>query len=353
MSHSRTRLAAAVALAARAHRSWIEPLEPRRMLSLTLEDGLIVYRGTAADDYVLVVANPWNEPYVMVFDDSDVPVVFRREEVRGIVMYGGDGNDRLGACSGGSFHIPMTLIGGGGDDSLLGGSGAGLLVGGAGEDYLDSRVVYADAIAPVSDQEPVAVGEELLVHAGDGPDTLVGDGTAAHEYRGGAAAERVSVHVHRGTLRINTLSDCEFFEVSANGQVRYGTAGSYILSIPDLLGYATSGRVEVRTSRYADHAQLDAYAARIGVEVFYDYYDPTPAPASDPQPVPEPARAPDVPEGPAQAPAEEVTTAAPDRGVDDSGLVPAPPGVVWPASGHSPFFASPVKRLWDDAAESA
>ncbi|HEY7117207.1 MAG TPA: hypothetical protein VH475_11495 [Tepidisphaeraceae bacterium] len=132
-------------------RVWIERLEPRRFLSVTVEDGLLIVRGTDGPDDILI----------QVMDDADVggrsgsdfgtglavlqddPIAhtgltwnFNRDKIRGILVDAGAGRDALIVEDRSGGVIPMTLLGGDGDDTLVGGAGDDLVDGQGGNDSI-------------------------------------------------------------------------------------------------------------------------------------------------------------------------------------------------------------------------
>jgi Ca2+-binding RTX toxin-like protein len=122
-----------------AARLWsLEELESRRFMSATsIEDGILVIRGTSGDDRINI---HWELGGVCV--SGSVEVLDPIMGLRGVRVDAGDGNDRVEVREDAAlapFELPVTLNGGLGDDSLQGGSGNDVLVGGAGDNLLDGR----------------------------------------------------------------------------------------------------------------------------------------------------------------------------------------------------------------------
>src|SRR5687768_6720593 len=103
--------------------SLIEGLESRRLLAITFVDGVINVVGTNGNDEIK-----------FDFEDGGIRARLNREEmtfniseVTGIRAEGGAGNDRLRSDDDNPMTVPMTLLGGLGNDRLVGGLGADLL----------------------------------------------------------------------------------------------------------------------------------------------------------------------------------------------------------------------------------
>jgi Ca2+-binding RTX toxin-like protein len=249
----------------------IEALEPRRCLSVTLQDGLLVCHGTGGNDYILVTRNAYDSTKVIVIDGDNYPYPqFERAAVKGVVMYGGDGNDRLGAQFARGWDIPMTLFGGAGDDSLLGGAANDSLVGGDGEDFLDGQSYWGDSYVPETDAPSMVVGGDTLVHA-DGPDTLLGEAASdpVDEFHGEIAYNE-SFAYHNGVLRISLPLDCHEFMLLPS---------SYPLPVVDVNnGYYTCGAgmpvaFDIYLSKRVPHEEFDGVAAEYGIPVVYHFYE--------------------------------------------------------------------------------
>jgi Ca2+-binding RTX toxin-like protein len=203
-----------------------EPLEPRQLLSVTLHDGLLKVTGTrrsddiviyvndatAADGLVVLVqhrqalrCNPASVRRISIdlgladdhvsfsapgldfrpVDAPDVPVTVR----------GGGGNDTLS----GSTHADL-LDGGDGDDLLLPQSGNNTVLGGAGNDainaYDGNNLLRGgsgdDAILALHAGNNILYGDggHDLLTGGDGNDTLMG-GPNADTLDGGLGYDRI------------------------------------------------------------------------------------------------------------------------------------------------------------------
>jgi hypothetical protein len=142
--------------------------------------------GSGLHGEVLIDGSTWGEAFVEVrsFADPERRTLVKtftlnvRDAARGLVVEGGQGNDRVELRS---FGLPAELRGGKGDDELLGGSGADVLVGGLGDDRLsggagNDRFVFSwDAFPKILGGGSPPAGDSLgadVVIGGTGSDTL-------------------------------------------------------------------------------------------------------------------------------------------------------------------------------------
>jgi RTX calcium-binding nonapeptide repeat (4 copies) len=92
--------------------------------------------------------------------------------IAGFAVNAGGGDDRVWVAK--DVAVPMTMRGGGGDDSLLGGEGADKLIGGADDDRLSGwrgdDLLYG---GPGEDMLMGGAGEDVL-QGGSGEDKLIG-----------------------------------------------------------------------------------------------------------------------------------------------------------------------------------
>ena len=173
----------------------IETLEPRRLLSVTVEDGSIVFRGTEGQDQVAVWRNGAGDFVVWV--DGQTQTV-DGDNVNGFEAIGYGGNDVLRV----DFNLALraTLDGGSGDDRLIGGAASDLMLGGDGLDRF-----YGNA----------------------GNDTL--DGGAGNDQLFGADGRDTADYSDRtGNLNIQ--------QFPASGSSNFGFAGELDDAEEDLLG---------------------------------------------------------------------------------------------------------------------
>ena len=116
-------------------------------------EGILVITGTRRKDEIHVNEHfPGSGIYDVFYEETfqQIPLP------RGIRVDGGRGADRLSVNVAQALDIPVTLIGGRGNDTLVGTPGDDTLDGGAGRDTLEGRF-----------------GNDVL-HGGGGRDTLFG-----------------------------------------------------------------------------------------------------------------------------------------------------------------------------------
>jgi len=174
----------------------IEQLEGRRLLSVSMQDGVVLVTGTDAADSVQILAtSAGTQPMLTVevwTGDSGTVANFPLSQVTGVKVDGLGGNDQLfvdRTSSDVDLTVPVTLFGGEGDDVLVGGGGVDELVGGSGNDWIDAgngawlessdqwiaRSDADNAAAPKVDGEHPAVGDDHLA-LDSGADHLDGAG---------------------------------------------------------------------------------------------------------------------------------------------------------------------------------
>jgi hypothetical protein len=126
----------------------METLERRRLFSYTFENGILTIHGTDAPDDIAIeietglagfglgpdVVNRVHAESLLHETGNGWTVNFER--VLGIRIEGGDGNDLITVRQLSAGDIPVTLLGGAGNDTLQGGDAADLLDGGAGNDSI-------------------------------------------------------------------------------------------------------------------------------------------------------------------------------------------------------------------------
>jgi Ca2+-binding RTX toxin-like protein len=190
--HSRTTLSAVTTAATAAV---IEALEIRRCLSASLDgDGVLTIRGTAGQDMIDVGVYAGRLWVDEVWGGSET---FNLADVHGVRIEGGAGDDLLTVSEWtNEFPLPVTIVGGDGNDTLMGGAQDDVLLGGAGEDTL--LATYQPwTLAGLSLDGAVQVGDDLLL-GGSGGDVLDGAGTDGNFT--GDAADWGSAVFHDGYL---------------------------------------------------------------------------------------------------------------------------------------------------------
>jgi Ca2+-binding RTX toxin-like protein len=196
----------------------VEQLEGRRMMSVSMQDGVVVVSGTDGADSVQIFAtDAGSQPMLCVeiySGDQGTVANFPLSEVTGVKVDGLGGNDHLFVDrTYGALSVPVTLFGGAGDDVLIGGAGIDELVGGTGADWIDAGegawLESSDAwfvrsengaTTPEMDGDRQAVGEDTVATAtqsdlvdGAGADRLMpagtGDGFVESNANGGLFAD--------------------------------------------------------------------------------------------------------------------------------------------------------------------
>jgi hypothetical protein len=107
-----------------------EPLEARRLFAATLNElGTLVVGGTDGPDVIRV----WTRGDTVVVRDNGQVTTFPAADVRGVMVMGLGGNDRVN-CRG--VSVNCQILGGEGDDVLAGGRGSDEISGHDGHDRL-------------------------------------------------------------------------------------------------------------------------------------------------------------------------------------------------------------------------
>ena len=143
----------------------IENLEPRRLLAVTLDNGVLTVTGFNAADRIEIQRRA---------DDGEVRVEHNGQEfdfpigsVTRVVVNGRGGNDFI-EYSGrdGGLNVPGVLNGGAGNDTIQGGDANDTLIGGNGHDFIEGK----------SGNDRIAGGKgNDIIQGGNGNDSLNGD----------------------------------------------------------------------------------------------------------------------------------------------------------------------------------
>jgi Ca2+-binding RTX toxin-like protein len=107
-----------------------ESLESRRLLSVSLEDGVLTVTGTEDADQLGLGRNQTQ----IVVNDNGTTSTWNPTEVTSIVVLGLGGNDQIAVRA--AMGRPVTLDGGEGNEAIHGGAGRERILGGAGNDRL-------------------------------------------------------------------------------------------------------------------------------------------------------------------------------------------------------------------------
>jgi Ca2+-binding RTX toxin-like protein len=141
-----------------------EQLEPRRLLSATLVDGIVQVKGTSAAD-VIKISKSGSKVMVKVGATSKS---FPAGSVDSIRIRALDGNDSITGNQ--KLKIPIVVYGGAGNDTINGSQGDDTLKGGEGTDSLTGRAG--------NDNLSGGAANDTL-SGGNGDDTL--DGNAGND----------------------------------------------------------------------------------------------------------------------------------------------------------------------------
>src|SRR6266480_3480159 len=112
-----------------------EPLEARRLLAATsIGEGSIIVV-TDDDSADTIVVQPESDIGTDVFVNGVEVTGFLNSFFSGLKILGNGGNDKITVAS--SVTVPVTLLGGAGNDFLDGGLGGDTMKGGGGKDTVD------------------------------------------------------------------------------------------------------------------------------------------------------------------------------------------------------------------------
>lgn len=152
-----------------ADRVFCEPLEARRVLTASIEDGILSIEGTAGDDTITITQNALGT--IVVTGVDGVPDGTEFTGVTQVFVSLGRGDDTFETIGNlfsapPSFPIGLAVFGGGGNDTIIGGNGDDRLRGGNNRDTIFG--MGGDDIIKGKR------GHDLLI-GGEGDDRLVGN----------------------------------------------------------------------------------------------------------------------------------------------------------------------------------
>lgn len=117
----------------------IETLEPRRLLSASVSlaaGGALAVNGTSGNDVIRITLDATNPRQLDVIVNGNTKS-FTASSVSSITVNAGSGNDDVEVLElNGPVNVPMTLLGGAGNDTLVGGSGNDYIDGSSGNDTI-------------------------------------------------------------------------------------------------------------------------------------------------------------------------------------------------------------------------
>src|SRR4051812_24169807 len=119
----------------------IQRLEERRMLSVSMEDGIWYVEADDDKNHVITIdVNPRNDQKIRALIDGKVVGSVAIDDIDWVEIYGGGGDDVISTLAGPDVALGGyggkgndTMNGGGGLGGMLGGEGNGLVLGGGGE----------------------------------------------------------------------------------------------------------------------------------------------------------------------------------------------------------------------------
>lgn len=117
----------------------IQALEARRLLSASVSmaaSGALTVNGTSGNDVIRITLDAVNPRQLDVIANGNTKS-FAASSVKSITVNAGSGNDDVEVLElNGPINVPMTLLGGSGNDTLVGGSGNDYIDGGSGNDTI-------------------------------------------------------------------------------------------------------------------------------------------------------------------------------------------------------------------------
>src|SRR3954470_3665432 len=167
----------------------LEKLASRRLLSgvaMSVHHGVLVVRGTRGDDAIVISVDSAgsNTTRMMTVESAGKLVKFKASMITGVRVNGGAGNDDIEVSVGDGMHdVPVTLLGGRGDDTLVGGERGDVLRGDAGSDLIygnggDDRISGGrgddSLIAGAGNDRVQGDAGNDLIGGGDGDDMILG-----------------------------------------------------------------------------------------------------------------------------------------------------------------------------------
>jgi Ca2+-binding RTX toxin-like protein len=165
----------------------MEVCEERRLLSAghavttaSIVDNVLTVNGTRHSDDIMVAPNAGDATKLDVTDHGTLVGTFDSTGLTGIVIFGGNGEDRLTVQK--DMTLPATLWGGNAKDILNGGAGDDILDGGEGKDALTGGL-GADSLTGGRGNDKI--------YGLDGNDTLSG-GKGGDVVVGGAGDDTLS-----------------------------------------------------------------------------------------------------------------------------------------------------------------
>lgn len=164
----------------RRHRSVSESLESRCLLHSSVVNGSTLTITGGAESDVFAITSTETSFTVFITDGgvAETPETYLYSVINRIVIFAGDGNDRVSAEA---VTVPMQLYGQSGKDTLLGGTAGDRIVGGGSRDIINGN------------------GGNDRLEGSAGPDRLAGGGgNDTVDYSGRASGVTVNMQTDNG-----------------------------------------------------------------------------------------------------------------------------------------------------------
>ncbi len=215
------------------------------VISVAINNGVLVVNGNQNDN-IIKIRQLGSE--LQVLDGQQLVGSFSTVNVNEILVDAGAGSDRVDAAfdSNATVSIPITILGGNGDDVLVGGSGDDTLRGGEGKNKLDG----GDGSDTLYDQDkPVLRPTLLVVVPGFGP----GRGTILDDWS--LYAKKVATELEEaGSQTMTYLIDW----------VSHGSNTLATEAVADQIDYFIEARDEVWDVFFIGHSRGTFFAKEVG-----------------------------------------------------------------------------------------
>jgi Ca2+-binding RTX toxin-like protein len=197
------------------NRHCLETLEHRRLLStITLSDNRLTIVGNQNSPNRIVVGYSPGTRYIVCVVNG-VPTDFKRDDVGGVYIFGGNDNDYLAISQARApFDKGVRIMGGAGNDTLIGGDSNDIIYGDSGNDYIS-----------------LGSGDDIAV-AGGGNDRILG-GSATKTIFGGSGNDVIEMGDSHGYIFSNQGNDSILDSSGAQFEILGGGGNDTITSLGD------------------------------------------------------------------------------------------------------------------------
>lgn len=195
------------------NRHCLEPLEPRRLLStVTLSDNKLTIVGNQNSPNRIIVGYSPGSRYVVCVVNG-VPTDFKRNDVGGVYIFGGNDNDYIAISQARAlFDKGTRIMGGAGNDTLIGGDENDAIFGDAGNDYIslgagddiavggsgNDRILGGDATKTIfggTGDDVIEMGDSHgYIFGNDGNDAILDSSGARFEILGDGGNDTITSH---------------------------------------------------------------------------------------------------------------------------------------------------------------